>query len=284
MVRFKQIGMNSFYLSHMVSSPRFNRYFAYFALALAVFSFIAAAYFFSESGNEKRFILFGLGLVFGGIGMAWGAFQTLKEADVKQGIEERVNQEVLKQVSSENLESFDLGNQEAQVLANWHFNELKWRGYTTLLNKKNRRMEFVVSIGIFLLFVLAVVLGMELGMLVAGAFIAILYYVIRTRMGRKSLALNGNEAHVLITDQFVRINGRFIHFKNGIHFLKEVKIIESPLAHLLLVIAWPTGKGFDNSMDLRIPVPEDELEKLPQLVRQLNLAMNSSTNQTMIKP
>ena len=260
----------------MISSPEFDQKFAVFAGLMAVFCLFGALYFFAESGSEPIFILFGLVLVIAAMVMLWGAQDTMKRAKRNKRTEQKARDSDTGSTTSNEID-------HVEIIGVWHFEKADWVNAMKQLHVKNSRSEIVVSLGIFLVSAIAVLLGAEAGFLIAGVFAALLYFVIRTRMSKKIFRIVGDRSEVIFSKSYIQINQKFMHFNDGFYRLRDIETKKHPVHHLLIVIDWPTGKGFRNSMDLRIPIPAEQEESLEYLTNQLQqLKQNNATKPTIL--
>jgi len=186
-----------------------------------------------------------------------GGYRTLRAIKLERMAEmvENHRLQLLQEDDDEPLDEVAESNQIIpKIYAAWHFDAQVWQLVSRHTLKKSLKEELYTAVWFPVLVPLLTIIhnfwiGIVIGLVLAALYLLFKMWYIKHHFTEIKTGLT---AEILLTDHYVRINGKYIHFANGNYWLNSADIDED---FLHLQIAWVTSKNQSTSMDLYLPIP-----------------------------
>jgi len=163
---------------------------------------------------------------------------------------------------------------DAPILARWQYPALEWEMLLKKLAEKTKREEMYTAVWFPVLFAILFLrlwhIGAAIGVLTGIVYVWFRAFFVKQKFG---LPAGHATAEVVITDQYLRINSKYIHYVDGYYHVKDMSIEnDRKMGSLLhIVIGWQTAKGYAASLDLFLPIPKDCLKQAENILKQYRL-------------
>ncbi len=259
-------------------------------------SFLGLSFLFSGPGNETEWTITIFSLM-AAFFLFYGARQTWQNHFRQQKAERQEAQRLAKQFSAKpkpqkasvktddkpaldetvEVEIEDQETHQPQILARWLYPKRDWQTILGKLAEKTRKEELYTAFWFPILFAVVFWSQFWIGIIIGLAF-GVLYVWFRTNFVKKRFALKPGqqEAEVIITDSYLRVNGNFVHYGDGKYFLKNLfQTHDSKLGKLLLFeIGWITSKGLPAQLDLYLPIPQGKADEAEAIIAAFKRAQS----------
>ena len=244
-------------------------------------AFIGATVLASGPSNETEWTIGILGMG-SAILLFYGAYKTVKGQNKKDKAERQESVRLAKMYSAtprskpkaeaEKTPSQESAKEEvvfesavnAEILVRWTYASAAWREILMKLAEKTRKEEFYTAFWFPVLFAIVFFsqwyYGVILGIILGWLYIQFRVYFIKQKFALKP---GQQEAEVIISDSYLRVNNNFISYADDKYFLKELALEQDDkLGEMLhFTIGWVTSKGYPAEMDLYLPIPVGHLEE-----------------------
>lgn len=244
-------------------------------------AFIGATVLASGPSNETEWTIGILGMG-SAILLFYGAYKTVKGQNKKDKAERQESVRLAKMYSAtprtkpkpeaEKTPSQETAKEEVvfesavnpEILVRWTYASAAWREILMKLAEKTRKEEFYTAFWFPVLFAIVFFsqwyYGVILGIILGWLYIQFRVYFIKQKFALKP---GQQEAEVIISDSYLRVNNNFISYADDKYFLKELALEQDDkLGEMLhFTIGWVTSKGYPAEMDLYLPIPVGHLEE-----------------------
>jgi hypothetical protein len=162
-----------------------------------------------------------------------------------------------------------------EILVRWTYTPTAWRLILLKLAEKTRKEEFYTAFWFPVLFAIVFFSQWYYGVIL-GIFVGWLYIRFRVYFIKQKFALKPGqqEAEVIISDSYLRVNNNFINYADDKYFLKQLNLEQDEkLGEMLhFTIGWVTSKGYPAEMDLYLPIPIGHVEEAESVLSAFKAA------------
>ncbi len=261
-----------------------NKLFAIVFVILAAFMLmLGASLLVSWPSNQIEWliVLMALGASFF---LFWGAKQTLSRAKKQQAAEHaedlRIKKDFpVKRKPAKSNYAVDVKNEPKKtitvaskpvnehtpvILAQWMFTKATWKIVFKKVLQKTYKEEIYTAVWYPVFFGL-LAWGHYMWGILAGVLFGLFYLWFRGYYVKNKFGAIPSQAYaeIIISDSYLRINGKYIHYADDKYFLKSVQQeSDKEFGDLLhFDIGWFTSKDLPASMDLYVPIPPDKMHE-----------------------